>query len=283
MSLFGGTIKSTVKFNIDEMLSNIDNLKSCGANLIQIMLLPNKKKQEYDPLKSYLIKNNIHIVIHASYNLNLAKEWTEHSSWIHQFLKEIRVAEYIGAFGIVLHMGKQMNLTKEEAINNMYSSLIYIYNQIKDYKIRILLETSTGQGTEMGYELEDFAKFFNKFAKHKNIIISDKFRVCLDTCHIFQAGNDISDVSKTNIYLKKFDNLIGLKYIGLIHLNDSLNQLGFHIDRHESLGKGHIGHEVLRYISKFFIEQCVPIILETPKINMCQEIIDYYKKIENTD
>ena len=183
--------------------------------------------------------------MHASYTINIAQNWNEYSWWLKQFLHEIELAEHIGAFGIVIHLGKQLKLSDAEGINNMFTSMLYIFSKIKGMNIKILFETSTGQGSEMCYNLEEFAYFFNKFLK----VDKEKFRICLDTCHIFQAGYDIKYIKNVNIYLKDFDRLIGLRYIGLIHLNDSKNELGAKLDRHENLGKGYIGKDSLLYIS----------------------------------
>ncbi len=269
MKLFGSHIDS----NINNLNNEIKKIKSYGGNLIQFFVNIKHNNKDYDFLK----KNNIKIVIHASYTINIAQEWNEHSWWLKQFLLEIEMAEHIGAFGIVIHLGKQLKLSSQEGLNNMYTSMLYIYDKIKNLKIKIFFETSTGQGSEMCYSLEDFAYFFNKFIK----INQDKFRICLDTCHIFQAGYDISSIDNINLYLKDFERLIGLKYIGLIHLNDSKNKLGSKLDRHENLGYGYIGKENLLYLSNFFMKSNVPIILETPNNKVKDEIEKYFIQNNN--
>ncbi len=264
MKLFGSHINS----NINNLNKEINKIKDYGGNLVQFFINIRNNNKDYDFLK----KENIKIVIHASYTINIAQEWNEHSWWLKQFLLEIEMAEYIGAFGIVIHLGKQLKLSSQEGLNNMYTSILYIYDKIKNLNIKIFFETSTGQGSEMCYNLEDFAYFFNKFLK----INQDKFRICLDTCHIFQAGYDISTIDNINLYLKDFERLIGLKYIGLIHLNDSKNSLGSKLDRHENLGFGHIGKENLLYISNFFMKSNVPIVLETPDNSKVKQEINKY-------
>jgi len=255
MKLFGAHINS----NINDIIPEIKKIKEYGGTLVQIFVNIKYNKKKYNEVKKYLEDNNMHMVIHASYTINIAQNWTEYSWWLKQFLHEIEIAEYLGAFGIVIHLGKQLKLSEQEGLNNMFTSMLYIYNQIKNTKIKIMFETSTGQGSEMCYSLEKFSHFFNKFLK----IDKDKFRICLDTCHIFQAGYDIRSKKNINEYLKEFDKLIGLRYIGLIHLNDSKNDLGAKLDRHESLGEGFIGKEGLTHISKFFLENNVPLVLET--------------------
>lgn len=268
MKLFGAHINS----NITDIISEIKKIKEYGATLIQLFVNNKYHNKDYDEIKKFLKENNMHAVVHASYTINIAQNWNEYSWWLKQFLHEIELAEYLGAFGIVIHLGKQIKLSDQEGINNMFTSMLYIFSKIKKMKIKILFETSTGQGSEMCYNLEEFAYFFNKFLK----VDKEKFRICLDTCHIFQAGYDISRIENVNAYLKDFDRLIGLRYIGLIHLNDSKNELGAKLDRHESLGKGHIGKDSLLYISNFFIKNNVPLILETRDSSMYKEEIYNY-------
>ena len=267
MKLFGSHIDSNIK-NIQDELKMINEYNS---NLVQFFVNSKFNTKNYEKIKNDLAKYNTKLVIHASYTINIARDWSEHSWWLKQLYLEMELAEYLGAFGIVIHLGKQLKLSTEEGLNNMYTSLLYIYNKTKDFNIKIFLETSTGQGSEMCYKLEDFAYFFNKFIKINNIT-KDKFRICLDTCHIFQAGYNISNKKNINKYMNDFERLIGIKYIGLVHLNDSKNVLGSKLDRHESLGDGYIGLEAIKYISKFFFNINVPIILETQQDKIKEEL-----------
>lgn len=275
MALFGAHINS----NINEISKEIIKIKNFGGTLIQCFINIKYNKKDYESIKKDLISNNVKLVVHASYTINIAQDWSEHSWWLKQFLHEIELAEYLGAFGIVIHLGKQLKLTNQEGINNMYTSMLYIYDKIKTLDIKIFFETSTGQGSEMCYDLDEFAYFFNKFKK----LNKDKFRICIDTCHIFQAGYDISDKKNIIKYLKNLEKLIGIKYIGLLHLNDSKNTLGSKLDRHENLGKGYIGKEALQIISKFCIKQNIPVVLETPDENLYEdEIYNYFIHTNNS-
>lgn len=267
MKLFGSHIDS----NINNIQDEIIMINEYNGNIVQFFVNSKFNTKDYEKIKNDLDKYNIKLVIHASYTINIARDWSDHSWWLKQLYLEMELAEYLGAFGIVIHLGKQLKLSTEEGLNNMYTSLLYIYNKTKDFNIKIFLETSTGQGSEMCYKLEDFAYFFNKFIKINNIT-KDKFRICLDTCHIFQAGYDISNKKNINKYMNDFERLIGIKYIGLVHLNDSKNVLGSKLDRHESLGDGYIGIESIKYISKFFFNINVPIILETRQDKIKEEL-----------
>lgn len=260
-----------------EINNQLDYIIKMGANTVQLFVFPDKKyKKYYDLFKKNLVKKNIIAVVHASYTINLASNWDEYSWWITQLISEIELSNYIGAFGVVVHLGKQMELSNEQAYNNMFSSLLYVHNKTIKYKdTKILIETSSGQGTETCYKIEDFAYFFKKFSLHRNTNIQDRFRICIDTCHIFSAGYDIKTKKKIDMYLDVFEELIGLKYVALVHLNDSKKDLGSNVDRHENLGLGFIGEIGLKYMVEFFKKINVPIVLETPSNKHYSEIKNY--------
>jgi deoxyribonuclease-4 len=272
--LFGVHIDSSY----NTLLDQANNVKKMGGNFIQFFVdttLKNKEKNIYILLKQYLQNNNMQCVIHASYTINLSKTWDEYSSHIHQLLVEIELAELVGAIGVVIHMGKQLDLSKEEAYNNMYTSLLYISNKIKS-NILIFLETPAGQGTEICYQIQDFAYFIRKFIHNKNKEICKRFKICLDTCHIFSAGYDLRTLGTIDMYFDTLEELIGLRHIGLVHLNDSKTELGSNVDRHESLGKGMIGKSGIKILVKYFKKNNIPIILETPFIHHNRELKEYF-------
>ena len=257
--MYGLHIDSTPKTLLDE----VEKYKSLKC--IQLFINIDKKYNNiYKDLKKITQKYNIEIIVHASYTINIAQKWDEYSWWINQLILEINIANDIGAKFIVLHLGKSLDIDISVAINNMYSSLLYIANKIKNIPIKILLETSSGQGSEMCIKLEELSKFINKLINHKNINISNKFGICIDTCHIFSAGYDINTKKSVSQYLKQFDVLIGIKNIKLFHLNNSKTKLGSNVDRHDNLEHGNINLEGLKEIIKFGFTLNIPLILETP-------------------
>jgi len=246
-----------------ETLSNeIEKYKDkCG--IIQLFVSKAKKnKKYYEELKDLIKKYNIKVSIHISYIINLSKDSTKFIWWIHQMADEIKLAEKLGAFVVVVHLGKQLDLDLDVALNNMYINLIKVASLVENTKIKILFETSTGQGSEMLFKLEDLAKFYSKLKENK--LLSDRIGICLDTCHIFNAGYDISDKKKINKYLDDFEKLIGINEIKLIHLNDSKNKVDSRLDRHANIDHGYIGKDGLIVIVKFFTKLGVSIVLETP-------------------
>jgi apurinic endonuclease APN1 len=116
--------------------------------------------------------------------------------------------------------------------------------------------------------IEDLADFYNMF-KDKEI---NNVKICLDTCHLFAAGYDLRTIEDVNNFILKFNKLIGLQYVGLVHLNDSIHDLDSHLDRHMNIGNGYIGSTGLKYFYQSFKTIDVPSILETPVENYGMEI-----------
>jgi len=210
-------------------------------------------------MKKHLEKFKINMIIHAPYILNFARELNNFNVWwIKTILTELNLASKLGAKGSVIHFGKYLHLDKHHAISNMVESLKYvIINMPKD--VVLYLETSCAQGSELGYTIEEFATIYNQFSN----IEKENIKICIDTCHIFVAGYDIRTSKGFDSYIEKFDKLIGIKYIKLIHLNDSRKPLESHVDRHEKIGEGYIGLEGLKYVYKWGMQKGIDIILET--------------------
>jgi len=254
---FGSHIKG-------DLIDSVDDIYKSGGNFVQIFI-KNYNKDELLKFKDYLNENSMKCVIHSSYTINIAKNWDKYSWWMKELEIELETAYELGALGIVIHFGKQLELSKEEAYNNMFSAIIYLINKTKKYEdIKILLETTAGQGTEMCHNIDDLVYFFNKFKLCNNKHIKKRIKICLDTCHIFAAGYDIKTKYKIKHYLQMFEELIGIKYIQLIHLNDSKCDLGCRTDRHANIGNGYIGSEALSIIFNYFKKYNIPVILETP-------------------
>ena len=263
----------------NNLIESAKSIKNAEGNIVQIFLtMPGNSKtesrseKELLDYKQYLIDNNMKVVVHSSYMHNIAREWDEYSWWIKNLETEIKYCYMIEAIGLVLHFGKQLDLSIEEAYNNMYTSLLYIHNKTIEYSVPILLETSTGQGSETCYRLEELARFFRKLSQNENKIIKNRFTLCIDTCHIFSAGYDIRTKKGIKLYVEAFEELIGLRYIALIHLNDCKVKMGEQKDRHDNIGKGYIGLKGLTYFYHYFKKLNVPIILETPDAGYRREI-----------
>lgn len=245
--------------------NEVKRVKKYGGNIVQIFI---PKYDEINKFKKVIDDQKIHIVIHSSYLHNIANEWDTDSWWINDIISEIKRAGILKAVGVVIHLGKQKQLPTHKALNNMFTAIMYIHNKtISDSNVKIIIETSTGQGTEMCYELHQLSYFYKKLNK-----IHNRVKICVDTCHIFAAGYDLRKSSDVALYLEAFEELIGIKNICLIHLNDCKVKLGEKKDRHESIGKGNIGYKGLKKFYKYFSNLNIPVILETPGDSYITEI-----------
>lgn len=258
-NMYGIHINSDPNIICDE-LNKYKHLKC-----LQLFVNINSKfKTIYDKFKNISFENKTNLIVHLSYTINIAQTWDEYSWWITQLIMEIKLSDNIGAKFAVLHLGKSLNTDLKIALNNMYSTLLYVASQIENLEIKILLETSSGQGSEMCISLDELSKFINKLLKNNNTKISNRYGICVDTCHIYNAGYDLNTSKDVYNYFKEFDKKIGIKNIKVIHLNNSKTDLGSNIDRHENLEKGKIKINGIKEIIKFCFKLDIPIILETP-------------------
>jgi deoxyribonuclease-4 len=242
---------------IDHMMKDIDDASKDNCSYVQFFVNTNPKyKNVYKKISKHLLIRKIKPIIHLSYTINIAKSWDKYSWWIQQFIDEIKIAHMLNAYAVVIHTGKQMQLSVAEAYNNMFSTLLYVNKKTLKYKsIKILIETSSGNSSEMCSDIHDLAYFYNKLSFNK------RFGICVDTCHIFAAGYNIRNIKYQEKFFKLFDSLIGIKHIKLLHLNDSKYKLNSRIDRHANIDFGFIG---LNALAHFYDYLSVPTVLETP-------------------
>ena len=209
-----------------------------------------------DEAKKMMIDNGIdinNVIVHAPYIINLANGDDFAVSFLRQ---EVERCIKIGINKLVLHPGSYVSLSKEEGINNIVLGLNKILN--KDMNIKILLETMAGKGTEIGCSFEDLKYIID------NVKYNEKLGVCLDTCHINDAGYDISSFDNV---MMEFDNIIGIERLLCVHINDSKNIRGSKKDRHENFGFGTLGFDNWLKIVYYPNLESVPKILETPYVS----------------
>ena len=192
------------------------------------------------------------IVVHAPYIINLANTVKPETYELAvEFLeKEIIRTAAMRSRIMVLHPGSHVNAGVEAGI-----AQVIVLNQ-NDDDVYIALETMAGKGSEVGRTFEELKAIYDGVDK------KDRLRVCFDTCHVNDAGYDI--VNHYDEVFEEFDKVIGLDQIAVFHINDSMNPLGAHKDRHANIDKGSIGYETLHRLvhDERFID--VPKILETP-------------------
>lgn len=202
------------------------------------------------------IKN---VIVHAPYIINLANNQSEEKyKFAINFLKEeIKRVEAFGVEKLVLHPGSYTTLDLDTGIDNIINALNEVITA--EQKAIICLETMAGKGTETCFKLEHIKRIID------GVKYNDKIMVCLDTCHLSDAGYDMT---KFDSFLDDFDKLIGINKIGCVHINDSKNPIGAHKDRHENLGYGYIGFDALINIIYNNRLENVPKILETPYVSV---------------
>lgn len=199
------------------------------------------------------------IVVHAPYIVNPANfsKPDLYEMSIDFIARELSRCEDFHTTILVLHPGAAVGQDRKECLKAIANALNIAFTRAPN-KVRIALETMSGKGTELGISFEEIREIIDQ--------IEDKSRigVCLDTCHIHDAGYDIHDVDGV---LKEFDKVIGLDRLLAIHINDSKNPRGAHKDRHENLGYGYIGFETLSQYVHHPLLRDIPKILETPYYN----------------
>ena len=265
-------IGSHVSFNNKkQLLGSVEEAISYNANAFMIytggaqstMRSTINNELTYEGYK-LMLENNINIknvIVHAPYIVNLANrsDKTKYDFYIDFFIKELDRCKMLGLDKIVLHPGSATTCSKEEAIENIAHGINLVYKSTTN--TMILLEFMAGKGSEVGTSIDELKAIIDK--------IDDKNRigVCLDSCHMNDAGVDIS---KIDDFLDEFDSKIGIDKIKCFHINDSMNQINSHKDRHANIGYGTIGFNNLLNIVYNKRLEGIPFILETPYINRNQ-------------
>ena len=250
------------------LVGSVEEALSYGANALMVYTgaPQNSRRTALDKLyieeaHKLMAENNIEkedLIIHAPYLINLAntKKQSTFDSGVELLQIEIERSIGFGAKYIVLHPGAHVGAGVEAGIESIVKGLD-IVNEDNDGLI-IALETMAGKGTEIGRTFEEIAEIISKVKK------PEMLGVCLDTCHIHDAGYDVKDFDKV---LDSFDEVIGLDKLSLIHLNDSKNPIGAKKDRHANIGEGEIGFDSLKYVVDHPRLAHLAKILETPYID----------------
>ncbi|MDI3269746.1 MAG: deoxyribonuclease IV [Bacillota bacterium] len=197
------------------------------------------------------------IVGHLPYTINLASPREEAREFGRQTIyDDLERASRYGAEYLVLHPGSHVGDGVEKGLERIVAGLSEALKASGD--TMILLETMSGQGTEVGGRFEELKAIMEGLGSPKRL------GVCLDTCHLFAAGYPIHEASSLEKVLADLDRIIGLERVKALHLNDSVHPFGSHRDRHARLGEGKIGQEGLQVILSHPFIRTLPWILETP-------------------
>lgn len=210
------------------------------------------------------------VVAHSSYLLNLASPKDElwHKS-IEALVVEMERCETLAIPYLVIHPGSHMGSGEKVGIVRIAEALNVAHDRLPDAQVKITLETTAGQGTNLGYRFEHLAAMID------GTEANERLAVCYDTCHTLAAGYDYRTPEGYAEVLAQFHEIIGLDRLSVLHLNDSKQDLGSRRDRHEHIGEGSVGLDGFRYLLNDPRFQETPMLLETPKSK------DMHEDVEN--
>jgi deoxyribonuclease-4 len=235
-------------------------------------------EMQIDAMQEELVKHNISlydVVVHAPYIVNLAQPDPEKREFAVRFLtNEVKITAAIGAKSMVLHPGAHVGGGIDVGIALIAEGINKIIENTKGLDVVIALETMAGKGTEVGSRFEEIKAIIDK--------VDDQSRigVCMDSCHINDAGYDI--VNQYESVMNEFEQIVGFDKLRVLHINDSKNPLGARKDRHENIGFGTLGFETLMQFFNDTRFTNIPKILETPYVDIDEKesVPPYYHEIK---
>ena len=229
------------------------------------------KFKEYMQIHGF---NSDSVLPHDSYLINLGHpEEEKRKKSLNSFLDEAKRVEILGLKYLNFHPGSHLRkISEEECLENIANS---INHAIKETDSCIfVIETTAGQGSNLGYKFEHLAFLIDK------CIDKERIGVCIDTAHIFAAGYDIRTKEAYEETMKKFDEIVGFKYLKGMHINDSKAKFSSRVDRHHSLGKGEIGLDAFKFIMQDKRIDNIPLILETIEPEIWEEEIKLLRSFD---
>lgn len=206
------------------------------------------------------------LFLHLPYLPNVAsKESKFYSRSIDSIVTDLERAEQLGASYLIIHIGHRMECSENEAIEAVAWAINQAFGRVRN-SVVLLLENTAGQGTEIGYEFSQIKKIIQGVEERERI------GICLDIAHAFEAGYDLSNKDGIERTLESFDQVIGLKRLHLLHLNDSKTPLGSRKDRHWHIGEGYIGLEGFQWLVNHPLLKHLPGIMETPRKDTVEDL-----------
>jgi deoxyribonuclease-4 len=247
---FMNIIKEATSINANTFQFFTRNPRGTKAKALDLKDIENFKRE-------WTKRGNLPFVAHAPYTYNLSSIKEDLRELALRLMDDdLKRLDVIGCPYYNFHPGSHTGQGFEIAIEQISSALNILLENNKSSNVIILLETMAGKGTEVGRTFEQLKEIRDK-VEHK-----EKLGILLDTCHVFDAGYDIKN--DLNSVLNSFDSILGLENLKAIHLNDSLNQLSSHKDRHAKLGAGNIGIKAIENIVTHPLLKSLPFLLETP-------------------
>ena len=197
---------------------------------------------------------------HDSYLINLASpDEALYRRSVEAFVGEARRAERLGLDYLVMHPGAHLDSGEAAGLGRVAGALDEVHARCAGYRVRVLVETTAGQGSSLGWRFEHLARILSLVAA------PGRLGVCFDTCHVFAAGYALAPEKEYRATMRAFNRTVGLKRLKAFHVNDSLRPLGSRVDRHAHIGRGELGTEPFRLLINDRRFRSRPMILETPK------------------
>jgi len=246
----------------------IDRAVAAGCGVLQIFTRNSNQwkgkpvsEADADLFRQKFAASGLHEVIsHDIYLINLAAPPGEtRDKSLAAFRDELETCARLGIAKIVMHPGSHLADTPQTGLERVVAAFDQLFEEVPHFGGRVLVETTAGQGTNLGRTFEELAAIINGSR------FPDKFGVCFDTCHTFAAGYDTATEEGYRDTMEQFDRLIGLERLQCFHFNDSKKGLGSRVDRHEHIGQGALGLNPFRFILNDARFGSIPKILETPK------------------
>jgi len=242
--------------------------KEAGCEVIQIFTRNQRKwfgkKLSEDEINNFFSARKETgvkpVAIHTSYLINPASpEIDMRGKALSLLLDEMKWAELLNIPYLVLHPGSHMGIGEKKGLALVADTLNRARDKKPDYAVKTLLETTAGQGTNLGYRFEHLAEILDMAESAEHI------GICFDTCHSFAAGYDFHSKTAYGQMINVFDKMVGVGRIKVFHINDSKAELGSRKDRHNHPGKGFIGLSALSMFLNDPVFKEHPFLLETPK------------------
>jgi len=248
----------------------VERAAEVGATALQVFVKSSRqwaaaplKPGEADRFREAVERQGLarHTLAHSAYLINLAAtDATVHRRSLQALRLELERCARLGIPFLVLHPGSHLGAGEETGLDRVVRALDRVLDRESGAgRVTLLLETTAGQGTNLGHRFEQLAWILDR-AEAKG-----RLGVCFDTCHALAAGYELRDARSYRATLREFDRIVGLPRLKAFHLNDSKGGLGSHKDRHEHIGQGELGLEPFRLILNDRRFRALPMVLETPK------------------
>jgi deoxyribonuclease-4 len=207
------------------------------------------------------------VMAHDSYLINLASPKKDlYRRSVDAFVEEMTRAEKLGVCYLVMHPGAHLDKGEDEGLARVAKALDEAHSRCEGFRLRVLLETTAGQGSTLGHRFEHLAAILDRVAD------PDRLGVCLDTCHVFAAGYPLAPARQYHATMAEFDRIVGVAKLAAFHVNDSLKPQGSRVDRHAHLGEGKMGLEPFRLLVNDPRFRDHPMVLETPPEGVADDL-----------